>query len=84
MGIRRWKHVEGTLETLFSICVILVYYTIYVYQIDILEIFPIASFVIFAANAFIWTLLPTVSYLMVMKSSYPISDLDASQSLQLD
>lgn len=84
IGIRRWKFIEGTLDTLFSLCVILVYYLIYIFEIDIVNIFPFIAFTVYASNAVLWCLLTIFSSVTVMKKSYTVSDLDASQSLQLD
>lgn len=84
LGIRRWKPIEGTFDVLFSLCVILVYYVIYTYKVDIIQIFPLIAFGVYMINALIWTILPILSSLAVIKRSYTLSDLDASQSLQID
>nr|XP_023021558.1 uncharacterized protein LOC111509932 [Leptinotarsa decemlineata] len=55
---RRMKIIEGCLEIFSGLFVILVYYLIYYYRLDILSIFPMSTFLSNVVIAVIWLSVP--------------------------
>lgn len=58
VGTRRWRLLEGSLETLSAIFVTLVYFCIYIYELKFVAVFPFVGFGAFSIVAILWIILP--------------------------
>lgn len=69
-GKRKYVQFERTLDMLSGIFVILIYYFVYINNVDVVGWFPIISSITYAVNAIIWVVVPVVKEAMIFLRKY--------------
>nr|CAH7747962.1 unnamed protein product [Callosobruchus chinensis] len=65
IGARKWTILKGTVDTLSAILVIIIYYMIILYKIDVLNNIPYIALVVYLCNAIFWTVAPILIIIAV-------------------
>ncbi|XP_030745675.1 uncharacterized protein LOC115874608 [Sitophilus oryzae] len=61
IGMRAWYHIQGPLEVLSAVFIIIIYLVIYIYRVDLKILLFMASISYFV-NAFLWLCIPLVKF----------------------
>lgn len=69
LGARKWDMIQGTLETTTAVFVILTYYIIYHYNLD-LTLLLLVALISYYANAILWTVAPILKDIIIFISKY--------------